>query len=420
MRRTIAATAAGALLLAALPASAGHASTNQGENLTAELAVSVIKNYQENRTATATAEQKSQQALPTNRYSQEALKSLNQDKNEIGQLKQNTDSDKMFDRSTVDVKVDGIKTNGDTATVNTTDTTRLKLRNPNQGVGDYASESRQRCYTFKRVNGTWQLEGAKENDNMTPEQRQMAGPAAADVLGQLPSKPAGTAKKFKGKPDSPEIVAKLAKIPGRADKTPGNKPSKPGNDGQKPGEKPSEKPGEKPGDKPGETSSVYDRKKAVAYAWKHVYFHNKKQYPTWRNVDCTNFVSQVLNAGGWSNVPGAFSSDKAWYFKGGTQNPSPQSVKTSLSWINASKLGDFMRANPDRAVMFRDPANAKVGDIVQFKWSKNNRISHSAVVTGVTAFGLLVTYHSADKLNQPLNAIMRHDPNAEVFFYSPR
>nr|WP_277628309.1 amidase domain-containing protein [Arsenicicoccus dermatophilus] len=283
------------------------------------------------------------------------------------------------------VTVDKVNRTGDTATVTTKDSTRLHLRGAGIGLEDYATDVAPRSYTFRLVGGRWQVQGVKDLQELTPQQRRDAGAAAADILTPLPSVKGKGA--FAGVTDSPEVTAKLKARPAANTLT-----------------------------------APYNRDKASAYAWRHVFFHNDQKYPTWGGADCTNFVSQVLAAGGWTNVgKGAMKPGdrRAWYYAAGAY-PNTRNAATSISWINAQKLADFFRANPQRVVEYRNPANARVGDIVQFQWGGQKRISHSAVVTGVMPWGLHLTYHTTDKLNESLNLIMLRDPGAKAYFFSPR
>ena len=48
------------------------------------------------------------------------------------------------------------------------------------------------------------------------------------------------------------------------------------------------------------------------------YYHfNKLVNGHWEGNDCQNFVSQALRVGGWTKDYGIFTSDAAWWYRGG-------------------------------------------------------------------------------------------------------
>lgn len=140
-------------------------------------------------------------------------------------------------------------------------------------------------------------------------------------------------------------------------------------------------------------SSVgYDRNAAAQYALNH-WNNPSSNYPNYaaHGGDCTNFVSQCLEAGGWTqtsmSIPRA--SEKAWYHKRGSSMPSTN--YRSVSWTSAVGLSNFL-GYTDRVI----PASYTLssyekGDIVQIL---SSTVSHSMIITRVGTNKVYVTYRS--------------------------
>ncbi|MBQ3391925.1 MAG: amidase domain-containing protein [Lachnospiraceae bacterium] len=124
----------------------------------------------------------------------------------------------------------------------------------------------------------------------------------------------------------------------------------------------------------GAVSYTYNPDKAVAYADKWATSRNPeyRQYP---GVDCCNFVSQCLYAGGMPK------SDK-WY-------------PASYCWINCSgaiahfkEYGTFMKA---------ENGNVCKGNPVYYDWNSNGVYDHTAICVGKNASGTpIVDAHTGD------------------------
>jgi hypothetical protein len=132
-----------------------------------------------------------------------------------------------------------------------------------------------------------------------------------------------------------------------------------------------------------ETRGRYDRIRAYKYAelWWNGY---NPAYQRMQGNDCTNFVSQVLHAGG---MPMIFSSSrsKGWWYKGKTWSYSwtvAHSLKVALpSILHAQYVGD--------------PRMLKIGDIICYDWNGDGRWQHNTVVVDFDAYGMpLVNAHT--------------------------
>ena len=124
----------------------------------------------------------------------------------------------------------------------------------------------------------------------------------------------------------------------------------------------------------GDGKYTYSPDKAVAYADKWATSRNPqyKQYP---GVDCCNFVSQCLYAGG-------MPKNSTWY-------------PASYDWINCSgaisnfkKYGKFMSAND---------SNVLRGNPVYYDWNSNGVYDHTAICVGRNSAGTpIIDAHTGD------------------------
>ena len=124
----------------------------------------------------------------------------------------------------------------------------------------------------------------------------------------------------------------------------------------------------------GDGKYTYSPDKAVAYADKWATSRNPKykQYP---GVDCCNFVSQCLDAGGMPR-------NSTWY-------------PASYDWINCSgaisnfkKYGSFMSAND---------SNVLRGNPVYYDWNSNGVYDHTAICVGRNSAGTpIIDAHTGD------------------------
>lgn len=124
-------------------------------------------------------------------------------------------------------------------------------------------------------------------------------------------------------------------------------------------------------------------------------------YPTWSN-NCTNFVSQVLDAGGWTPRNGTLTSisrdTNIWSYN--MVNPI---YGASYSWNNADYLYTFVR-NVAKLSVYSSTSSATLGDIIFVDWDPNNipdgSMDHAMVVTQVESNG---TVHISQKTANEYN-----------------
>lgn len=134
----------------------------------------------------------------------------------------------------------------------------------------------------------------------------------------------------------------------------------------------------------------YDRQKAVAYAglwW-------DKANPAYIEfeVDCSNFISQCLFAGG---APMNYTGKRAagWWYKGRFNGQE----HWSYSWAVAQALQWYLMANRTglRAEEVSSADQLELGDVISYDWDGDGRFQHSTIVTAKDGNGMpLVDAHT--------------------------
>lgn len=135
----------------------------------------------------------------------------------------------------------------------------------------------------------------------------------------------------------------------------------------------------------------YDRRAVKQYAdtwWDYPnpeYIHFK--------VDCTNYVSQCLFAGG---VPMDYTNSRAkgWWYRRNSGDDSwsySWSVSHSLHWYLSRSDSVF------RAERVDDPGLLDIGDVIVYDWDGNGHFQHSTIVAARDARGMpLVNAHTSN------------------------
>ncbi|BBI35745.1 amidase domain-containing protein [Cohnella abietis] len=128
----------------------------------------------------------------------------------------------------------------------------------------------------------------------------------------------------------------------------------------------------------------YLREAAVAYAER---WWNEPN-PAYENfeVNCTNYVSQCIFAGGAPmNYTGKRPS--GWWYKGYSNNDE----MWSFSWAVANSLRHFLsasRTNGLRAEAVSKPELLQLGDVICYDWNGNGQVGHNTIVTAFTPEGM--------------------------------
>ncbi|MDF2724266.1 MAG: hypothetical protein K0Q59_3941 [Paenibacillus sp.] len=136
----------------------------------------------------------------------------------------------------------------------------------------------------------------------------------------------------------------------------------------------------------------YDRAKAQHYA--ETWWNKANPAYLHFEVDCTNFVSQCLFAGGAPmNYTG--KRESGWWYEG--QDGSRE--LWSYSWAVAHSLQSYLTASKGglHAELVQAPELLSIGDVVCYDWDGDGRFQHNAIVTGFDAASMpLVNAHTTD------------------------
>lgn len=139
---------------------------------------------------------------------------------------------------------------------------------------------------------------------------------------------------------------------------------------------------------PNERRTSYDRKKAVEYAerWWDDYNPKFRQF----DVDCTNYISQCLFAGG---APMKHSSDRAkgWWYR--FESP----VNWSFSWAVAHSLRLYLPTS-QTGLQGKEVSSAdqlQLGDVICYDFNGDGRWQHNTIVVDKDSSGMpLVNAHT--------------------------
>lgn len=148
----------------------------------------------------------------------------------------------------------------------------------------------------------------------------------------------------------------------------------------------------------------YNRKKVVEYATKWAYKRNPKYY-NFDNTggDCTSFISQCIYAGtGIMN----YKKHIGWYYNSASDR--------TASWSGVEFLYDFLIKNKGIGPRAKtvDIKEVDIGDIVQLKFSNNDRFSHSLIIIDKKANSLEDIYiatHTQDAYYRKLSTYIFQD-----------
>lgn len=144
--------------------------------------------------------------------------------------------------------------------------------------------------------------------------------------------------------------------------------------------------------------SEYNREKAVEYAAKWAFSRNPKYYNFDKlGGDCTNFVSQVIFAGGGVMN---YTPIYGWYYI--------SSQRRTASWTGVNYLYNFLTNNKESGPFAEqvDINDIKPGDIIQLSFGGAPNYNHSLVVMKVglkpSIDNILIAAHTEDRIDYPL------------------
>ncbi|RKD32570.1 amidase domain-containing protein [Thermohalobacter berrensis] len=143
----------------------------------------------------------------------------------------------------------------------------------------------------------------------------------------------------------------------------------------------------------------YDRNKAYNYAKRWSFDRNPKYYDFEHlGGDCTNFISQVLHAGG---CPMNYKKWTGWYYKNLNER--------SPSWTGVNFLYEFLINNSERGPIAEkgDINKLQIGDIIQLDFDGDGSFEHSLVVVKInkpiSLDNIFISTHTYDRFNYPLS-----------------
>lgn len=175
---------------------------------------------------------------------------------------------------------------------------------------------------------------------------------------------------------------------------------------------------------------VYNRRAAVDYALRYCYNRNPA-YPDFGTLDCTNFISQALHAGGHPMV----GSGRWWgrWYLGYWYCHSKDEY--SYTWSSAQRLRAFLiksgrvdpypiefdKNRPWIVVWAVKNGYINIGDIIQIDYNKDGAVEHSMIITNIDKISgrVGVTYHSglSGKDNIDVIDLTKEYPNAVFYAY---
>ncbi len=136
----------------------------------------------------------------------------------------------------------------------------------------------------------------------------------------------------------------------------------------------------------------YDRQGVVNYAekWWNDYNPDYRKF----DVDCTNYVSQCLRAGG-APMEHIGEKTKGWWYQG------ENSYSYSWSVANALKTYLLSEGNLFNAATVDEANQLEPGDVICYDWDGNGKWNHNSIVTGFDSDGQpLVNAHTTNSRNR--------------------
>jgi hypothetical protein len=135
----------------------------------------------------------------------------------------------------------------------------------------------------------------------------------------------------------------------------------------------------------------YNREAAVTYA--HKWWNGFNPNFRFFSVDCTNYVSQILYAGGFPIFYTGKQNSGWWYLGNGGQDD-----KWSFSWSVAHSLRWYLDSKNNLQVeLIKTPNELLPGDIISYDWDGDGVWQHNTVVVGHNIYGQpLVNAHTTN------------------------
>ncbi|MGG0738931.1 amidase domain-containing protein [Niallia taxi] len=148
---------------------------------------------------------------------------------------------------------------------------------------------------------------------------------------------------------------------------------------------------------------TYDRRKAVQYAEKWWNSYNPAYHQF--EVDCTNYISQCVRAGG-APMRGYPNRGNGWWM---------QNNSWSYSWSVANAFPRYLEASKQglKAKVVSDVSQLKLGDVICYDFEGDGKYNHTTIVTAKDGNGEpLVNAHT-------YNSRMRYWAYEDSTAYTP-
>lgn len=167
-----------------------------------------------------------------------------------------------------------------------------------------------------------------------------------------------------------------------------------------------------PGKAAGDGITPYEYSEMVRWA-KYYAKDNPVTYTRDTN-DCTTFVSWAMWKGGWAetgaqsypSVSWNVDNDDVWYWRCNDCTP-----RHSYTWGGAINWARFAKTESNRLRLLSYTTDlSSAADVMQMEidgYGSSNLQDHTMITTGRNSAGwVLLSYHSTDTLNKPLNLIL--------------
>jgi hypothetical protein len=165
-------------------------------------------------------------------------------------------------------------------------------------------------------------------------------------------------------------------------------------------------------------ASRYYHEDMVRYASSWALGRNPS-FPDYHNLggDCTNFVSQIMLAGGWETVgPPGQSTRSKWFY-------GPTADDCSYTWGGANNFHSFAITYAQRFKVVEDVYYCQDSDVVQYDWTADNSMDHTQFVSDNVydehTVELYMTQHDNDYIDRPISEILadvgRTYPNFKTY-----
>ncbi|QCR30966.1 amidase domain-containing protein [Lysinibacillus sp. SGAir0095] len=169
--------------------------------------------------------------------------------------------------------------------------------------------------------------------------------------------------------------------------------------------------------------TYYNRNAAVEYA--RAWWDKKNPaYPAFL-VDCTNFISQCLRAGG-APMSGAPNRGRGWWitdaWRSGHRGEGHYSKESwSYSWSVAHSFRWYLQNAKSglTAKQVQNPSELQIGDVICYDFQGNGVVDHTTIVTSMVDGVPYIHAHTADSADRhyDYSNSLAYTPNIRYYFF---